>query len=221
MAWSYVQGATVDNSGGPSISVTPAIGNLMVVYLFSGAVETALISDTQGNVWTRMIGSQVNPGTLSAWWAVAKNSAATVISFTATPTMAAYYGEYLWTPAQPGAIGAAGGNGQAQAGPGSGADAITSGNITTVEDGDLIVGLSGDFSASYAPGAGTGETARAASSITAGVYDAQWVDKVQPAKGTVAATWTSDAGHGANSFVSLAAAFRPPSSALPLGQGAM
>jgi len=82
----------------------------------------------------------------------------------------------------------------AQNGPGTGTDAITSGSVTTTQNGDYIFGWTVNDGANSATlAAGTGYMARV--SIGGGVT-ALSEEMVQPAAGTIAATFTGSPGFG-------------------------
>jgi hypothetical protein len=208
MAWSYVQGTAVDSAD--HATVTATVGNLMIAALVSqSSANTPTVSDTQGNVWTKFTGAEIHDVaggfTLTAFWAIAKNSLSTTIQFASdTPTESFMYGEYSGNADSSPADGS---HGLDQTDPGT-TDGITSGNLTTTVDGDLIVGIEVYLSAAD-PVAGTGFTARAASSIT-GVppfVNTAWEDKVQATHGAIAATWTHTGGSSA--CMALAGAFTP------------
>src|SRR5258707_9752899 len=98
MAWSYVQGTAVDSAD--HATVTATVGNLMTAALVSqSSANTPTVSDTQGNVWTKFTGAEIHDVaggfTLTAFWAIAKNSLSTTIQFASdTPTESFMYGEY-------------------------------------------------------------------------------------------------------------------------------
>jgi hypothetical protein len=143
--------------------------------------------------------------TLTAFWAVAKNSLSTTITFgNYTPSESFMYGEYSGNAS---ASPADGSHGLDQTDPGT-TDGITSGTLTTAVDGDLIVGIE-VYLAATNPAAGTGYTARAASSITGSppFVNTAWEDKTQTTHGAVAATWTNTGGSSA--CMALAGAFQP------------
>jgi hypothetical protein len=179
----------------------------MIASLISQAnADTPTISDTQGNVWTKFSNAEVHAAsgwTLTAFWAIAKNSLATTITFANYfPTESFMYGEYSGNAA---ATPNDGSKGQSTTDTGA-TDGITTTNLTTAVNGDLIVGIEVYLAAADAA-AGTGFTARAASSLTGAVFvNTAWEDKVQPANGAVAATWTN-AG-GSSIYLALAGAFK-------------
>lgn len=93
--------------------------------------------------------------------------------------------------------------GQVQAAPGTGSNAVTSGNITTTVNGDLLVGCSN--SDPYVSGqltAGTGFTIR---QLLFGDHPME--DSVQATAGTTAATFTSS--QAASNYTTLVGAFKP------------
>jgi hypothetical protein len=192
VAITYVQGSALDAQ--QAVTITPATGNLMVAMLFSQSNSDApTISDTQTNGWTQFTTSPFhNQGafTLTAYWAISKNSSSTTITFAAFTTAASiFYGEYSGLSATP-----ADGDNTATGTSDGTTDNIASSTWSTTVDGDLVLGLSVNLTNQDTFTHGTGFTARAASSLigAAGPFvDAFWEDLVQGAhSASTKVTWT-------------------------------
>lgn len=97
---------------------------------------------------------------------------------------------------------------QQQTNPGAGTDALTSGNITTTANGDLIWGVSMQTTSSSPPAVGTGFVSRQTQSFNLGVSDE---DRTQSSAGTVAATFTSASG-AVNQYDTAIVAIKAPAS---------
>ena len=94
---------------------------------------------------------------------------------------------------------------QAQVHPGAGANAITSGNATTSNNGDFIFGWTSDASnGSFAPVAGTGYTGQESD---VGLDQAE--SKIQSSAGSTAATFTDSAWGGSTGYLTGVMAFKP------------
>jgi hypothetical protein len=82
---------------------------------------------------------------------------------------------------------------QKQVGPGTGTDAVTSGNVTTTANGDYIFGVTFDDAGTNPTfTAGTGFTSRVTLPVSGGL---SMEDKIQSTAGSVAATFTSSGGN--------------------------
>lgn len=90
---------------------------------------------------------------------------------------------------------------QAQTGPGTGTNAVTSGSITTASSGDYIFGFTTDTTSSPTVTAGTGYTIRETSS---GNLSSE--DQVQNSAGAIAATFTQP--NSGDNFITAIVAFK-------------
>lgn len=99
-------------------------------------------------------------------------------------------------------------HGQIQVSPGTGTDGVTSGNITTTVNGDLIFGITFDTGGTTLSTVGTGYTQGTTyNAVITGVVSEY---KTQGSAGAVAATYTQGANNPAATFV---IAIQPPGGA--------
>lgn len=197
MAWTFVQGAKQDPAAAnPAVTVTPTVGNLMVVMAPRGASNPASpssISDTAGNTWNNCVNpfnDDTHGDSIRGWWAIANGSSSTTITVNSQGDLAAIaYAEYT-PPATPSADGDIG----AVHTDANGTDGIQGGPITTTVNGDLVVALAFGASAAEAPGAaGTGWTSRATASNPApALFGWIWEDQEQAVAGSITPTWTAN-----------------------------
>ena len=190
--WAFVQeNSALDDAAATTIAVTltgVASGSLIVVFVgHSSSGSTTGVND--GSAYTQA-GSQatdvINSQASDAWYFI--NHASGNPTITATFSSSIQYrrirvAEYSGI-ATTGAFDAA--NQNYQANPGTGTDAIVSGNITTAEVDELIVSWTqntGDGSTVASPG--TGFTGRGT-----GVYQDRLEDKHQATTGTTNGTFT-------------------------------
>lgn len=99
--------------------------------------------------------------------------------------------------------------GQAQAAPGTGANAVTSGSVTTVANGEWIVGTTTSDTGANTPSGGTGFTRREA--VGFGAIEEQ----VQAVAGSIAATFTFGAADRAVTSVATFKAAAAATHSLP------
>jgi hypothetical protein len=165
-----------------------------------GSDVTVSVADTLGNIYTV---SALNPDTANGqyqrtFYANSPRSGANTVTVTfggaGAPFRSLYISEYSGlAQTSPND----GGTGQIQLTPGTGTDAITSGNIVTTVDGDLIWGIT-DNTSETSPGtgtlvAGTGYTQDAA--VPSGGTIMRAEHKTQTTAGSVATTFTTSVDH--------------------------
>ena len=93
--------------------------------------------------------------------------------------------------------------------PGTGANAVTSGNVTTTTDGQLIVG----WSTALTVGAGTTSAGTGFTPRTNVFGDTLIEDQVQASAGSIAATFTTTSA--TSNFITLITTFKAPAAAAP------
>ncbi len=172
-AIAYVQSASNSTCSSCTTLVQAYASNvgsadLLVAAIVSNQQVTG-ITDTQGNVWVQAI--ELNAGIfndhLSIWYA--QNSIAGATTVTATLAGTATFGqirihEYSGV-AVSGALDQVGSNTQTDVGTGT--DAVTTGQVTTTSNGQLIFGLTGTINNSSTATAGTfSESCRARRTVT-------------------------------------------------------
>jgi len=192
-------------------------GNLIAVYVtYDGTGTLNSVTDSLGNTYT--IVQTLSDGThvQKSATAYAKNIAGGANTVTATFASAIccrliiaheITGADTAAPLD-GGLGV-GFSGQLQAAPGNGANAVTSGNMTTVTNGDYIFGATSDSSGltSQTISAGTGETVRVNSSGATGNATAS-EENIQATAGAVASTFTFNVTAGTS--LTMQMAFKPP-----------
>lgn len=209
MAYAFVQQNAADNAATATtitVTLTPTAGNLLVFCVSGDSLDTTSIalSDNLGgggssNTFTQIATNLASQGDqLCAWW-FAANCKGGATTFTATYSASTrfrtiYVGEYSGiATASPFLNGA-----RAQsAAPGTGTDAISSGNANATSQPALVWGFSINIEANAAPTAGTGYTSRTSVWSSATVFGRP-EDKRVTATGNVAATFT--AGTGTDTF---------------------
>jgi len=98
----------------------------------------------------------------------------------------------------------------AQHDPGTGSNAITSGNITTTIPGDLIYGaVCETTNGSTAIAAGSSYTLRVSNEANAGLNSASSEDQVQTSAGSIAATFTDGTNGATDDTITFAIAIKP------------
>lgn len=161
-------------------------GNLLVLGVeWSTGVATITVADSQSNTWTE--GQSLVSGSVmdvSGWYAkdVAAGATTVTVTFSSAPSR------------QHGAVHEVSGadtsapfdqsTAQGQSNPGTGTDAVTSGNVTTGEDGEYIFGMTSDANAQLANTEGTGYTLGETVTGTADEH------QIQTSAGSIAATFT-------------------------------
>src|SRR5229473_6651810 len=197
-------------------------GNLIAVYVtYDGTGTLNSVTDSLGNTYT--IVQTISDGThvQKSATAYAKNIAGGANTVTA-PFASAICCRLIIAHEITGADTAApldgglgvGFSGQVQAAPGNGANAVTSGNMTTVTNGDYIFGATSDSSGltTQTISAGTGETIRVNSSGATGNATAS-EEKIQATAGAVASTFTFNVTAGTS--LTMQMAFKPPPAVTP------
>jgi hypothetical protein len=202
MAFAFVQQNSADNAASAAtitVTLTPTAGNLLVFAATGDSADTASIafSDNLGthNTFTQ-IGTDLVTGNAQrcAWYFAAncKGGATTfTVTFsTGTRFRAVYVAEYSGiTTTTPFLNGARAEN----VAPGTGTDAVSSGNANATSQPALVWGFCIDTSGSTTPNAGTGFTARTnvwSTNTCLGKPE----DKRVTATGNVAATFTATTG---------------------------
>jgi hypothetical protein len=221
MAFSRVQGRNHQNGASSSTTVACgsgdgltaiASGNLVVVEVgwASTAGDTVTgITDNQSNTYTLTDLARETTVAYSYQTAYRANITNGPVTITATLsasrtfaaiTVQEYSGVLAASPLDGHAI-------QAQRNPGTGANAVSSGNATPATNGCLIFGATVNVNGSGAPGYGTGYTGRDNFSNT---FESE--DKTQAAAAATAATFTAgNAGDGGNSWITALLGFKPVS----------
>lgn len=202
MAYAFVQQNAADNAASAAtitVTLTPTAGNLLVFAITGDSADTTSIalSDNLGthNTFTQ-IGTDLVTGNAQrcAWWFAAncKGGATTFTATFSTGTRfrAVYVAEYSGiATASPFLNGARAEN----AAPGTGTDAVSSGNADATSQPALVWGFCIDTSGSTTPNAGTGFTTRTGVWSTATCLGKP-EDKRVTATGNVAATFTATTG---------------------------
>jgi hypothetical protein len=202
MTYAFVQQNANDNAASATtitVTLTPTAGNLLVFAISADSADTTSIalSDNLGshNTFTQ-IGTDLVTGNSQrcAWW-FAANCKGGATTFTATFSTGArfrtfYVAEYSGiATSSPFLNGARAENDS----PGTGTDAVSSGNANAASQPALAWGFCIDTSGNTTPNAGTGYTART------GVWSTNTClgkpeDKRVTATGNVAATFTATTG---------------------------
>jgi hypothetical protein len=202
--------------GTANIAANPTAGNLLfyVVNYTSGSLQTATVSDTLLNAFVE-IGSHFDSTVGDAFhWGYSKNiSGGSADAFLATmgtlvADPAIYVAEYSGLdPSAPYTTGEKAV--QDQSNPGTGADAVSSGNTPTLSaQPAVLIGLCLQANNGGALSAGTGFTSRGGIWTYGGVPLFGFVeDKRLTATTAVASTFTSSSGN-ADNFTTLAAVFK-------------
>jgi len=211
--------AAPDGNSATTIALAFSTANLtagsvlwcVVTWGDGGTPATATCADSVNGAWTA--GPNINDTTDQQSWKgfFFKNTAGgskptvTVTFSPSAPWRAIYIQECgpCDTATQPDVTGA----GQNQNAPGTGTDAVTSGNITTVTNNAYVVGASIiPSSATPVITAGTGFNSRRGDSWTA-VTPATFEDKVLATAGVTAAKFTTTVGTA--HYINIVMAFRP------------
>jgi hypothetical protein len=196
MAAAYVQSDTFQASfaGSPTLALAfggnVVAGNLIVgSFCWDGDIALTSITDSQTNTYT--IEAQINNGTTShlvIFYTLAGSSGACTV----TATLASAASRMALTVHEASGIASSSPRdqfaGQSQSNPGTGTDAVTSGGVTTTENGEYIYGATGDPGYSTGKTQGTGYTARETDN---GPYTMS-EDQIQVSAGSIAATFTID-----------------------------
>ncbi len=215
-AAAYVQGCNGGNSGAATIncgSITITSGNTVACFGFWNDTGASTFTSFTKNSGTATVSAFTQPDStvvsgnfrVNQGWASITGSGTAVfrltISGAASGAIVVVCQEISGVPTSTPVDGAAH-KMQAQAAPGTGTDAISSGSVTTTTNGDYIFGFSADGPQNSTVSAGTGYTARDANG-THYVTESQ----VQGSSGTIAATFTGT--NGADTYLSGIMAFSP------------
>jgi hypothetical protein len=214
MTWTKPQGVSDTLIAGGSTTVNNVYGSatvvdnlLIAVVHWVNATTCTGVTDTEGNSWTSTPRVQVGAlnNFVQVWYAFAGT--------TGTPTVTAtfsgssiYRGVALDEFSEDGGLPTFDAQaGQYQASPGTGTDAVTSGNLTVAENGSLLFGFAGVDEASDFLSAGTGFTLTGSNLLldATTVLRGEW-DTVN--SGTDAATFTISSAAGT---ITLGLAFSP------------
>lgn len=209
---SAAQGSIGSNASGSNLTNNSVLP--WVVEYYSPAVKTITFGDTRGLSFVECGNFYSVPNGEGKRWGyalVGSNGGATE---TVTATFSAnvdfpgiIFGEYSGLdPTAPFTSGEA--VGQIQSAPGTGTDAITTGNTPALATQPCMVyGLCSDITVGFAPTAGTGFTSRTVVWATSD-SQARPQDKRVTATTAVAATWTSQASHGTDAYSSCVMVFK-------------
>lgn len=223
MTWTRA-GGTKNSSGGGVTSLTKvspiavSVGDTImcsVTWDTSGGATSASITDNLGNVWAAGSASKnlgaLNNQAIQVLACIVTNAGTPTLTlkFNPTPGTTSAGGiEWLidiYTGSTPtAAIDGTGANNE-QTAPGTSTDAITSGSFTTSNDGCLV--YSATVSESSGGGTQTHGTGYALAQSDANVLVFNSEHKTQTTHGSIAATWTTNAG--SDNFVTVAIAVAP------------
>ena len=202
MAYAFVQQNANDNAASATtitVTLTPTAGNLLVFCATAEAGDTASIalSDNLGvhNTFTQIGTDLVSVLNQRCTWWYAENCKGGATTFTATFTASArfrtiYVAEYSGI-ATTGAF--LNGARAENASPGTGTDAVSSGNANATSQPALVWGFSLNVNGGTAPSAGTGFSSRT-NVWSSATCQGRPEDKRVTATGNVAATFTATAG---------------------------
>ncbi len=214
MAFSHIQGAQSTENSTPvtTKSVTlSAIGNGNCVlgainYDLTGSVTVTSIDDDKGNTYNLEgpVDDSPDGGRSYAFSRTNITNAPTVITAHLSASIgfvgiAADEFSGSSTTSSDERDGTAHG-GQFQATPGTGTDAVTSGNFTTSTNGDLLYGVSFNNGAGNNPASGTGFTAGVAGSFPAYGFLSEYKTQATAGSGT-ATTFTAATNTGHTTFL--------------------
>lgn len=220
-ACAYV-GEANNSSGGSasSIAVTysPAAGDALVVFtqLNANISSGDSVTDTGRNSWTNAFHFyNANVGTITAW--VEANAAGGSTTFTYSWSGSYAFGAILVVEYSGAGTSSAFVSGeyanQYQTAPGTGSNAITSGNTPTLSGVPcMVIGLNTDkTTATNYPTAGTGFTSRG-NVINFGGGTSYYTFEDMPISGTsaIAATWTALAGGASDNYYTGAIVLQGP-----------
>lgn len=202
MAYAFVQQNANDNAASAAtitVTLTPTAGNLLVFAVSGDSLDTTSIA-LSDNLGSHNTFSQISTDLVAttdqrcAWW-YAANCKGGATTFTATFSggtrfRTIYVAEYSGiVTASPLLNGARAEN----ANPGTGTDAVSSGNADATSQPALVWGLSVDTNGNTTPTAGTGFTSRTGVWSTATCLGRP-EDKRVTVTGNVAATFTATTG---------------------------
>lgn len=202
MTSAFVQQNAADNATGATtitVTLTPTAGNLLVFAVSGDSADTTSIalSDNLGthNTFTQISTDLVTASAQRCAWWFAANCKSGATTFTATYSASTrfrtiYVAEYSGIATTSPLLN---GTRAENANPGTGTDAISSGNANATSQPALVWGFSVDTDGSAAPTAGTGYTSRTSVWSSATCFGRP-EDKRVTATGNVAATFTAVTG---------------------------
>ena len=220
MAYAFVQQNAADNAASATtitVTLTPTAGNLLVFCVSGDSLDTTSIA-LSDNLGTHNTFTQIGTDLVTAvdqrcaWW-FAANCKGGATTFTATFSAATrfrtiYVAEYSGiATTNPFLNGARAENDN----PGTGTDAVSSGNANATSQPALVWGFCIDVNGSTTPNAGTGFTSRTGVWTTATCLGRP-EDKRITTTGNVAATFTATTGtdaHGTGIGIFAEAAVTP------------
>lgn len=226
MTWSPLTPGTNNTvASGTTLSATSgpvSLGDTINVALTAGQTglvpASCVVTDNLGNIYSNTSRSNSNPSTdqqlIETWVSIATHAGTPTVQVQCNPTPGTTQFQNCSLNVDPfrgsdASSGSDGGAAQGQNGPGAGADAVSSGNFSTVVDGDLLYGASLDTSTGTDPGTrGTGFTD---ASISGGVVlHSVW--KVQSVHSAATAV-TFNATTGTDHFLTGGHAVKPAAAA--------
>lgn len=218
MPASFVQkagaaGAYVSGSGSLAPAFGAPVGSGNAVMGFAGGYSSSIssVTDDQSNSYT--VTSQLASGSggmnIFGFYALNLTNAPQTITVTFDGTTFAAYAVIHEASGIATASAADGAVGAVSNGVGEAADAISSTAITATADGDYIIGLTANATFNgHNPAAGTGFTSRQAGGDGSGATGFKSEDQVQSTQGSIAATFTHNAGNGGEDVVTAIMAFK-------------
>lgn len=202
MAYAFVQQNAADAAsqvGTITVTLTPTAGNLLVFCVTGDSLDftTLTLSDNLGshNTFTQISTYLVTAGNQRCSWWYAENCKGGATTFTATYSSTTrfrtiYVAEYSGIATSGSFLDGARAENN---GPGTGTDAVSSGNANATLQPALVWGFSIDVDGTSAPTAGTGFTSRT-NVWSSATCQARPEDKRVTATGNVAATFTATTG---------------------------
>lgn len=202
MAYAFIQQNANDNAASAAtitVTLTPTAGNLLVFAISGDSLDTSSIA-LSDNLGTHNTFTQISTDLVSladqrcAWW-FAANCKGGATTFTATFSTSTrfrtiYVAEYSGIATTSPFLNGTRAENQV---PGTGADAVSSGNANATSQPALVWGFSIDVTGGTTPAAGTGYTSRAGVWSTATALGRP-EDKRVTVTGNVAATFTATTG---------------------------
>lgn len=208
MAAAYVQSKNARPAGADSattVAVTfdnPVATNGLVVGCVTNRLSdsaTVSVSDDKSNTYTVGTAVSQNDMTVTPFYLENIDNGPTVITVTFSTSTA--FRSVIVHEASGVATSSAldQATGQAQAAPGTGTDAVSSGSVTTTTNGQYIFGataVTNSFPASQQFTAGTGYTEREETTADSAGVNMASEDQIQTSAGSIAATFTQASGNG-------------------------
>lgn len=202
----FVQSSSNSVATGTSVSTAypsnVTAGNLLVGCIFSDVGVTGVSGSIGGQTWS-LVSANTDGATFTFGMYYFPNTAGGANTITATLSGTTAYTHLIlgeWNGVDPAPLDQK--TNQFQAAPGTGTDAVTSGNVTTTTDGQLIVGCGNSMTyAADQLSAGTGFTIRQSH-----FGDNPMEDRIQTSAGSIAATFTSTSA--TNNYVPIVGTFK-------------